>query len=78
VVILTGRVSRIGRIALPFVLLFVGAAAFYVSPWPAIIRAALGGAHIHVYLRWETVGLLAIAVLCWAAAIWLSLQVKRD
>ncbi len=77
-VILTGRVSRIGRIALPFVLLFVGAAAFYVSPWPAIIRAALGGAHIHVYLRWETVGLLAIAVLCWAAAIWLSLQVKRD
>jgi hypothetical protein len=78
VVILTGRVSRVGRIALPFVLLFVGAAAFYVSPWPAIIRSAMGGAHIHVYLHWETAGLLGIAVACWAAAIWLSLQVKRD
>ncbi len=76
--ILTGRVSRIGRIALPFVLLFVGAAAFYVSPWPAILRSALGGAHIHVFAHWETVGLPAIAAACWAAAIWLSLQVKRD
>jgi hypothetical protein len=76
VVILTGRISRVGRIALPFVLLFIGAAAFYVSPWPAILRAAIGGAHIHVFPTWETVGLPLITVVTWAGSIWLSLQVR--
>ncbi len=75
-VILTGRVSRVGRIALPFVLLFIGAATFYISPWPAILRTSMGGARVHVVPTWDTVGLPLITLVTWAGSIWLSLQVK--
>ena len=68
---------RWATIAAPFVLVAVGAVAFYLSPWPAIIRLVLKGAHVRVAWTWQTIGQPAIAVGCWAAAIWLSLQVRR-
>ena len=64
------------RIALPFVLIAAGAVAFYASPWPTILHLMLQGAHVRVVPRWETAGLPALAIVCWAAAVWLSLQVR--
>ncbi len=69
---------QIGRVALPFVLLATGAVVFYVSPWPAIVRLYVSGAHVTVVPRWATVVPPLVVVTTWGLAIWLSLQVRRD
>ncbi len=65
------------RIALPFVLVAAGAVVLYISPWPAILHQVLAGARVRVAWTWETLGQPLLALACWAAAIWLSLQVRR-
>ena len=64
------------RIALPFALIAIGAVVFYLSPWPAIVHLALGGAHVRVAPTWRTYGLLAATLACWIAAVWLSLGIR--
>lgn len=64
------------RIALPFVLLFAGAALFYFSPWPQILHLLLAGARVRVIYRWGTLAPLVGAVLCWVLAVALSLTIK--
>ena len=64
-------------IAAPFVLILVGGALFYLSPWPRILHLMLSGARVRIAPHWSTVGQPLLAVGCWVAAVVLSLQVKR-
>ncbi len=64
-------------IAAPFVLIAIGGWCLVRSPWPAIWRLMLKGDHVLIAYTWSTVGLLAASLLCFAAAIALSLQIKR-
>lgn len=64
-------------IAAPFVLIAVGAWCLVRSPWPSIWRLMLQGQHVLVAYTWSTVGLLATTIACFAAAIAISLQIKR-
>ncbi len=68
--------SRYIQIALPFVLIAVGAAVFYLSPWPAIVHLMMSGARVHVTPTWWTYGMLAATLACWIVAVWLSLRIK--
>jgi hypothetical protein len=65
-------------IAAPFVLIVVGGALFYLSPWPAIVHLMLTGARVRIALRWSTVGQPLLALACWVAATALSLRIKRE
>ena len=69
-------VRRALAVAAPFLLLALGAWAFYASPWPAILRLMLGGAHVRVVWTWRTLGLPLAAVAAWAGAIALSVRIK--
>jgi hypothetical protein len=71
-------VKRYLLIAAPFVLILVGAAIFYMSPWPAILRLMLKGARVRVAPHWSTVGQPLLALACWGGAIVVSLQFKRE
>ena len=64
-------------IAAPFVLIAVGGWCLVRSPWPSIWRVMLQGRHVLVAYTWSTVGLPAVTVVCFAAAIAISLQIKR-
>ena len=64
-------------IAAPFVLIALGAWCLVRSPWPSIWRLMLQGRHVLVAYTWSTVGRLAASVVCFVAAIALSLQIKR-
>ncbi len=64
-------------IAAPFVLIFIGGALFYFSPLPMIVHLMLTGARVRIAPRWSTVGQPLLAAACWAAAIVLSLRIKR-
>jgi hypothetical protein len=70
-------VKRRLLVVTPFLLLAIGAWAIYTSPWPAILRASLHGAHIGaVALTWTTLGLPLLALATWGGAIWTSLLIK--
>ena len=64
-------------IAAPFALIALGGWCLVHSPWPSIWRLMLQGRHVLVVYTWSTVGLPAATVVCFAAAIALSLQIKR-
>ncbi len=64
-------------IAAPFALIAVGAWCLVRSPWPSIWRLMLQGRHVLVAYTWTTVGLPTATVVCFAAAIVLSLQIRR-
>ncbi len=64
-------------IAAPFVLIAAGGWCLVRSPWPTIWRLMLQHRHVLVAYTWSTVGLPTAAVLCFAAAIAISLQIKR-
>ena len=64
-------------IAAPFGLLALGAWCLVRSPWPAIWRLMRQGQHVVVAYTWSTVGLPAATALCFAAAIAISLHIKR-
>ncbi len=65
-------------IAAPFVLIIAGAVLFYFSPMPAILHLMLTGSRVRIAPHWSTVGQPVLAAACWAAAIVLSLQIKRE
>ena len=64
-------------IAAPFALIALGAWCLVGSPWPSIWRLMLQGRHVLVAYTWSTVGRLIASIVCFAAAIALSLQIKR-
>ena len=75
---LRSRVLRIGRIALPFALIAIGAVIFYFSPWPAILRLTLSRASVRVAWAGLTLTPLLLSLACWSAAVWLSLGIKAE
>ncbi len=64
-------------IAAPFALIALGGGCLVRSPWPSIWRLMLQGRHVLVAYTWSTVGLPAATLACFAAAIVISLQIKR-
>ena len=64
-------------IAAPFLLIATGGWCLVRSPWPSIWRLMLQGHHVLVAHTWSTVGLPAATIVCFAAAIAISLQIKR-
>ena len=64
-------------IAAPFLLIALGGWCLVRSPWPAIGRLMLQGRHVLVAYTWSTVGLPAVTVACFVAAIAISLSIKR-
>ena len=64
-------------IATPFALIALGGWCLVRSPWPSIWRLMLQGQHVLVAYTWSTVGLPAVTVACFAAAVVISLKIKR-
>ena len=64
-------------VAAPFVLIALGGWCLVRSPWPSIWRLMHQGRHVLVVYTWSTVGLPLVTGLCFAAAIVISLQIKR-
>ena len=64
-------------IAAPFLLIALGGWCLVRSPWPSIWRLMLQGRHVLVAYTWSTVGLPTATLICFAAAIAISLQIKR-
>ncbi len=64
-------------IALPFVLLGFGFWRLVRSPWPAIWRLMLKGAHVKVVPGWSTYGELGLVVACFAVALIVSFNIRR-
>ena len=64
-------------VAAPFLLIALGSWCLVRSPWPSIWRLMLQGRHVLVAHTWSTVGLPTATAVCFAAAIALSLQIKR-
>ncbi len=66
------------RVASPFLLLALGFWALIRSPWPTIWRLMLKGEHVVVVPTWPTLGLPAVTIVCFGAAIVISLGIKRS
>ncbi len=64
-------------VAAPFALIAVGGWCLVRSPWPSIWRLMLQHRRVLVAYTWSTVGLPAITVITFVAAIVISLQIKR-
>jgi hypothetical protein len=77
-VVTRARLARLLLIATPFVLLAVGTWALTASPWPAIWGLTLKGRHVFVPYNWSSVGLGAIALGCYLAALVISFNIKRE
>ena len=75
--VVKGRTGRRVWVASPFVLLALGGYALWRSPWPEIWRLMQKGAHVVVAYTWSTVGLPAFSLTCFAAAIVISLTIRR-
>ena len=69
---------RLALVATPFGLLAVGAGALSLSPWPAILGLTLKGRHVMVAPGWPTYGLGGLALACFAAALVISFNIKRE
>ncbi len=65
-------------IATPFVLLGVGFWALVASPWPTIWHLMLKGQRVTVARTWATVGLPALSMACFAAAIAISVTIRTE
>lgn len=74
--IATSSMTRRLLVLLPFLLIAVGGWTLFKSPWPELLKLTLHGAHIgFVKMTWDSVGLPAVTVVTWGAAIWLSLVI---
>ena len=56
----THRLRNVFRIALPFLLIALGAVVVFRSPWPAILHLLLGGARVRVIWTWQTLAPLLV------------------
>ena len=72
------RVLRGLLIATPFALLAVGFWALVASPWPRIWRLMLNGNRVVVAYTWSTLVLLVLATACFAGALAISFNIKRE
>jgi hypothetical protein len=59
-------------------LLAVGTAALWESPWPAVLGLMLRGQHVFVPQTWRTAGLGALAAVCFLAALAVSFTIRRE
>ena len=72
------RLSRLAHIASPFGLLALGTWALLASPWPVIFGLMLRGQHVTPALNGSTVGLGAVAAVCFLAALAVSYTIRRE
>jgi hypothetical protein len=77
-VVTRARLARWVLIASPFVLLAVGTAALWTSPWPAVLGLMLRGQHVFVPQTWRTVGLGFLAAVGYLGALVVSFNIKRE